>query len=318
MRRILASAAAAALVMAVPAAARGDDALEEYLERAAVSDFHARGVLICSWGETSAAASYEVSRSNGVSMVHGPDGDLLAGGGLSAVRTGTEWRALEIGSASSWRLSDRYALSTPRATSLLGRPATSYTVLEDGVPRVRLVVDDASSVPLLTEVLAADGEVFRLAVMVDFDNVDAMDAVTSVGEMPELTGMADMRTMTAVPAPDTFPEEVAGYRRADTYLAPGDTIHAFYTDGLFSFSVFEARRGATPEPFRSAATWEVGGEQYRRIVTPAHAWIQWHAPDRSYLLVGDLPPDHAAEVLAGLPQPGDRSWFVRLWRRLFG
>ena len=41
-------------------------------------------------------------------------------------------------------------------------------------------------------------------------------------------------------------------------------------------------------------------------------------PDNSYVLVGDLPPDHLADVLQTLPRPGDRSIFVKLWRRLFG
>jgi negative regulator of sigma E activity len=236
---------------------------------------------------------------------------------MAASRSGTEWRAVEISSASSWQLSDRYALSGPESLIRLGRPAVSYTVVEDGRPRVRMVVDEASAVPLMTEVLDGDGRVYRLAVMVDFEAGDGMDRLMA-DPMDELSGMPQMETMVAVDPPASLPDEVAGYRRVDTYLVTGETVQAFYSDGLFSFSVFEARRGATPETFRDAATWEVAGERYRRIVTPAHAWVQWHAPDRSYVLVGDLPPDHLAEVLSALPEPGNRSWFVRMWRRLFG
>jgi hypothetical protein len=318
MRRLVALVAIAGVLTVPAGVALADDALEQYLEAAASSDYRGRGVLICSWSGLSAGVSYDVIRSSGVSMVSGPDGDLLLGTGMSATRRGTEWRAVEISSASAWRLSDRYVLSSPQTTLRMGRPAYSYTVLEDGEPRVRLIVDQVSAVPLLTEVLDGDGRVYRLAVMVDFEAGDAVNRIAATDPMSQLETMSGTETMAAAASPESLPEQVAGYRRADTYLVSGDTVQAFYTDGLFSFSVFEARRGGTPEAFRDAETWEVGGERYRRIVTPSHAWLQWHAPDRSYLLVGDLPPDHLAEVLAGLPEPGDRSWFVRLWRRLFG
>ena len=59
-------------------------------------------------------------------------------------------------------------------------------------------------------------------------------------------------------------------------------------------------------------------ELYRRVVTPTSLWVHWDAPDHSYVLVGDLPPDHLTEVLAELPEPGRRNVLVRLWRRLFG
>jgi hypothetical protein len=54
------------------------------------------------------------------------------------------------------------------------------------------------------------------------------------------------------------------------------------------------------------------------VVTPSQVWVFWNAPDRSYVLVGDLPPDHLVTALGGLPQPGERGLMVRLWRRLFG
>lgn len=318
MRRLVALGLAGAVLLG-PVAALADDALEDYLEQAAASDFHGTGILFCAWAGLSAGVAYEVTRSGGVSMVSGPEGDVLSGAGTTATRDGAaEWRAIELTSASSWRLSDRYTLSARQPTSRLGRPATAYTVMEDGRPRVRLVVDDASSVPLLTEVLDGEGRVFRVAVMVEFEAGDAVARVAAARPMGELSGMEGTETMLPVAPPATLPGEVAGYRMADTYLVPGGTIQAFYTDGLFSFSVFEARRGSTPEAFRSAPNWEAGGERYRRIVTPALAWIQWHAPDHSYALVGDLPPDHLVAVLAGLPEPGNRSWFVQLWRRLFG
>ena len=125
--------------------------------------------------------------------------------------------------------------------------------------------------------------------------------------------------MTMEPATYTgeLPASAAGYQRADAYHA-GDGVQAFYTDGLFSFSVFEAKRGSTPDDFDDATKFQVDGEDYRRIVRASTVWVYWAAPDRSYVLVGDLPPDHLEQVLQALPEPGDRGLFVRIWRRLFG
>lgn len=295
--------------MALPVAARADDDLEVVLESAAEADFHGVGVVMCTWDGDSAATTYEVTRSHGMSMVHGPDGDFMLTGGLAASRSGADWYALEVGEWSAWSLSDRYSLGDPVATSRLGRPATEVMVMEGEVARARLVIDDASTVPLLTEILDGAGNVFRLAAMIEFDAEPApMDMPGDFHEHEML--------MSAEPT-DRLPETAFGYRRVDSY-ASEKTIQAFYSDGLFSFSVFESKRSSRPEDFAGATRFEVAGESYLRIVTPSNVWVQWDAPDRSYVLVGDLPPDHILAVLEELPEPGDRGFIVRLWRRLFG
>jgi hypothetical protein len=164
---------------------------------------------------------------------------------------------------------------------------------------------------LVTEIFDGEGDLYRLAVLVDF----------SPGPQPMPNTMPDiheMSTLSASPSAGDLPPEAAGYRMADVYRSGEAAIQAFYTDGLFSFSVFEAKRGERPDVFDAATRFEVNGEEYRRIVKPSQVWIHWDAPNRTYVLVGDLPPDHLAEVLAELPEPGDRAFLVRLWRRLFG
>ena len=184
-------------------------------------------------------------------------------------------------------------------------------ILEDGRVRARVVVDDESTIPLVTEILDADGRMFRLASLVEF----AIGPSDEYHEMPdEYQRRSVMEPMTAG---SRLPGDAAGYRLVDTYEAPGGT-QSYYSDGLFSFSVFEARRGRTPAEFDGATRFGIDGEVYRRIVTPTNVWVHWNSPDNSYVLVGDLPPDHLAEVLQTLPRPGDRSIFVQLWRRLFG
>ncbi|OFW67082.1 MAG: hypothetical protein A2Z12_04130 [Actinobacteria bacterium RBG_16_68_21] len=293
------------------ATARADDELQQYLEQAAVAEFHATGIVMSSWGTESVAAMYEITRSHGMSMVRGPAGDLMVVDGLTAVGSAEGWYAVEVGEAADWVLADRYTLGAPMPTTRLGRPASELMVFEDGTPRLRLIVDDASRVPLLTEVLDGDGRVFRVATLIDFapEQPAAPARPQSYGSHHMVMPMAEYSGLPGI---------LAGYRLTDTYGDPNGIVQGYYSDGLFSFSVFESKRGGTPGAFADAAAFTVDGSAYRRLVTPSYAWVQWHAPDRSYVLVGDLPPDHLAAVLVELPRPGDRGLFVRLWRRLFG
>ncbi|MDP2622653.1 MAG: hypothetical protein Q8Q29_02510 [Actinomycetota bacterium] len=312
MRRRFLVVLIATTALGLPVVAAADESLEELMENAGAGEFHAVGIVMCAWGDQSAAATYEVVRSRGMSMVHVPGRDLVLSRSLVAVGSGADWYALEVAEWSSWTLSERYTLGDAVATSRLGRAATAVTVLEDGRPRARLVIDDESTIPLVTEILDGEGRVFRLASLVEFE------PGTGEGhpEMPQDFGRRSV--MERATATARLPETAAGYRRADSYEAPGGALQSYYTDGLFSFSVFESRRGPMPNEFTQASEFEIDGEAYRRLVTPTNIWVHWSSPDRSYVLVGDLPPDHLLAVLADLPEPGDRAIFVQLWRRLFG
>lgn len=292
-------------------AAFADEDLQEYLENAATAEFHAEGIVMCTWGSDAVMATYEVTRTNGMSMVHGPAGDLMLVDGLMAISSGAGWYAVGVGGSAEWVLADRYTLGESTPTTRLGRPASEFFVLEDGVPRLRLIVDYESRVPLVTEVLDGEGRVYRLATLIDFTSGPSEEPVK-----PASYGTTRMLVPTA--SAGDLPATLGGYRRADTYGDPQGVLQGYYSDGLFSFSVFESKRGRTPDAFAHATAFVVDGATYRRFLTPSHVWVQWNGPDRSYVLVGDLPPDHLGDVLTGLPKPGDRGLFVRLWRRLFG
>lgn len=309
IRRLILVAIAA--LMMTPAVARADDELGEVLQSAMDADFHGSGVVMCTWGPDTAATTYEVTRSHGMSMVAGPSGDLMLSGALTASQSGADWYALEVGEWSAWSLSDRYSLGERVATTRLGRPATEVMVMEGGRLRARLVIDDESTVPLTTEVFDGDGSVFRFSAMVDFTAAPVAEM-----EMPDQFMEHDMLTVgTHSPR---LPDAAFGYTRSDTYAVDGGSTQAFYSDGLFSFSVFETGRRARPEEFESATRFEVDGVAYARIVTPSNVWVHWRGRDNSYVLVGDLPPDHIEAVLRELPQPGYRSVIMGWLRSLFG
>jgi hypothetical protein len=311
MRQLVLTVVAVAVTVlaAIPAAA--DDDLGYYLEQASSAEFHGEGIVLCNWDGDSAAARYDVTRSEGMTMATGPSGTAMIAEGLTAIRSGSDWYGLEVEEWAAWRLSDRYTLTDPVETLRLGREALAVTVLEGDVERARLIIDAESTVPLVTEIFDGAGGLYRMAVLVDF--------LPGPQPMPDsMPDMMEMDYLSRAPDAGALPEDLAGYRLADAYRADEDTVQAFYTDGLFSFSVFEAKRGERPEVFEGATRFEADGEEYRRIVTPSVVWVHWNAPDRTYVLVGDLPPDHLTDVLDELPDPGDRGFLVRLWRRLFG
>ncbi|MCJ7726331.1 MAG: hypothetical protein MUP76_08105 [Acidimicrobiia bacterium] len=309
--RLLAALTVLGFAMSIPAVATADDDVAGMLEEASEADFHGSGVLMCTWGSDSAAATYEVTRSAGMSMVEGPSGSLMSADGVSATRSGSDWYGTEVEEWAAWAVHTRYSLGETVATTRLGRPAFEVTILENGLPRIRLILDAESTVPLSTEILDGDGRVFRMAVLITFD--------PGTQDMPdEMPPMETMETIHPMASSGSLPAAVNGYVRADVYDAGSGAVQAFYTDGVFSFSVFEAKRSGRPEAFERATEFEAGGDRYRRIITPTSTWVHWDAPDRSYVLVGDLPPDHLLRVLEDFPAPGNRSFFVRLWRNLFG
>ena len=122
-----------------------------------------------------------------------------------------------------------------------------------------------------------------------------------------------------VPAGDSWlPPAISGYTRTDTYRGTDDWLQSFYSDGLFSFSVFEAVGSITLNQFRNAESFDAGGIEYDLLVRPTEVWVTWRSSGATFVLVGDLPPDHLDDVLGGLPAPDRPGLLKRLWRGIFG
>ena len=318
LRRLLTAGVAAALVAGSAGAAIADEPVQDLILEGSAADYHGRGVVLTAWAGDTAAAVFTVTRSDGMSMVTAAGGTLAVGSGTVARHDGESWYGTSIVDAAPWEVSDRYTLREAGTVTQLDRVARQVIVLENGFPRVRITVDDETSVPLRTEVLDGTGRVFRASFLTEMSSMSAISGVqqrSAEGPMPRTV---DSKEMAPGVGSDRLPETLGAYERADVYEAPGGGTHAYYTDGLFAFSVFEYPRAATPNAFDRAGDIELDGHRYRRIVEPSQIWLQWNAPDHGYVLVGDLPPDHLNSVVAELPDPGDRGILVRFWRRLFG
>jgi hypothetical protein len=310
-RRLVTLMLAVGVVVAVPAVAGADEPLERYLVDGAAAEFAGSGVVMCEWGGGMAAVSYSVVRSGGMTMVEGTGGHVMVSAPMMAVRSDSEWRSLEVDGAASWALSPRYSMGEVQATTRLGRSAHTLSIMEGGLTRARLIIDAETGVALHTEVYDGDGRVFRTASLTEFvpGPIDYPDRPSMVGEQ---------RMIPSIDAVGSLPASAGGYRQVDTYGGPAGSVQGFFTDGLFSFSVFESKRMELPAAFAEASDFVVGGHSYRRIVTASHVWLGWSDADRTYILVGDLPPDHLEAALADMPEPGEPNVLVKMWRRLFG
>ena len=163
---------------------------------------------------------------------------------------------------------------------------------------------------MATEVFNGDGELFRYSAMTEF----------SVWVDPAMAAFDDREYRMMLPLEDAkLPIELAEYHLTDVYAAPHDGRQAFYTDGLFSFSVFTTRgRANWAKIATNEYSYTADGYDYLRVISPTNVTVLWNAPTTAIALVGDLPPDHLVDVLGDLPRPGTDNWMKRMWRKLFG
>jgi hypothetical protein len=297
----------ATAVLAVSAAPASAD-LEDYLEEAEQADYSGRRLVVTFWGDGSEVGVFSVTHAGDMTMI---DGGQTANGSDGRVTGGQDRGAVVLEGWSRLSPTDRYTTAAPVTVSRLGRPAESVDVLEDGLLRARIVFDVDTRVPLLTEIFDGSGELFRYSAMIDFDPNPSLryaDLVPAGGDYDVM-----------LPAESTtMPSTAAGYVRADTYGGPDNTVQTFYTDGLFKFSIFEIAGDVLLERFAEAEALEVGGETYLALATPSELWVMWSSEGSTYVLVGDLPPDHLVQVLAELPRPDGGGLFNRIWHGIFG
>jgi hypothetical protein len=305
-RLTLISALAFASLVASSSPAFAD--LEEYLEQAEQADYTGRRLVVTFWGDGSEVGVFDVTHAGDTTMI---DGGQTASGSDGRVTGGQDRGAVVLQGWSRSSLTDRYTTAEPVAVTRLGRDAESVDVLEAGKVRARIVFDRGTRVPLLTEIFDGNGELFRYSAMIDFDPNPPLRYADLAPNASDYDVMLPAES-------NTMPSTAAGYVRADTYAGPDDTVQTFYTDGLFKFSIFEVVGDVALERFEAAAVLEANDANYLQLVAPNELWVMWSAKGSTYVLVGDLPPDHLVRILAELPVPEDGGLFNRIWHSIFG
>lgn len=309
IRRTLAIGGLAAMFVSVAITPALADPLADYLEDAGDAIYSGKRMVGTSWDGIESVDVIDVQHLGGMASVVSALGDVVAGDGRMYIG-GPEDAAISFVLQSRPDLGARYTIAYGEPTEHLGRPASIVEIMETETLRMRMIVDDSTSAPVATEVYDANGDIFRYSSMVEF----------FVSVDPALAGTDGREYRMVLPVEEVdLPTDLAGYRLADVYAGPSDGYQAFYTDGLFSFSVFttggRADWSATTD---HGQTYVTGDRAYLRVVNPTSVSVLWNGSGLALALVGDLPPDHLDQILAELPIPETGNWFERAWRGIFG
>jgi hypothetical protein len=129
-------------------------------------------------------------------------------------------------------------LSTAGSRTVAGRPATVVLAARpDGEPAQRLAVDDATGLLLAREVLGPDGKVQR-SVRFSSITIGARAATASAPSPPADVKSRTAEKLTSVPDGYRAPSSPAGFELVTRSRHP-DGVLLFYSDGVFTASVFE-------------------------------------------------------------------------------
>lgn len=299
-----------AAVMIFPAMSAGATELDELLEQSREAAYSAEQAISCSTPAGVRDALVRISQSGGditVASSVGDDVEVKSGdGGWTLSRHGGVVSSTSVESEEE-EVEPLYVVEDLGETFALGRSATAYRLLRDGVVRAELVFDDETGAMVVTTTFTEDGETYCQRRFISFDPTDpGTDPVTADGLEQASAGEQ---------VQSTLPETIVGFERLDVYEDDLGFRFAYYSDGFFSFAVFET---PTMVELEYGDIYDLAGDPYRRSFSPGQATYAWEARSGGMALVGDLPPDLHADVLSALPTPRTPNIFRRLWRSLFG
>jgi hypothetical protein len=295
-------------VVAIPSIASATE-LDELLERGREAAYTAEQLITCSTPDGVRDALVRIEQSGAeIRIGSGVDAntEVTAGAGGWALvhQGGVVEEATLAGSAKE--VETRYLVEDVGSESFMGREASVYRLLREGVLRAELVFDEETGALVRATSFDAAGDAYCIHRFVSFDPEDPMLPVKMAtdAELAPVDGVSSI-----------FPEAVAGFTRLDQYEDADGFRFAYYSDGFFSFGVFEA---PTRVGLSDATTLKIGDLSYQRVFSAGQAIYTWETMRRGMALVGDLPPDLHEAVLAELPLPSDPGLFRRIWRSLFG
>ncbi len=192
---------------------------------------------------------------------------------------------------------DSWDLATRPGRTIAGRPTTLVVAKRpDGSVAQRLFVDNATGLLLARTVLGSDGRVER---SVTFQSIE-IGAATSV----DVPGRArPQRTEALASVPDGYdaPASPAPGYELITRSRLGDGVMFFYSDGLFSASVYEQRGDLNWDALPAGGTTtSVDGNRARAYNRPSGDVLVWERDGLVYTAVSDAPSDVFAKITSGL------------------
>ena len=309
LSRLVTVASVAAVTVTLIASGASADELTDYLERAHQSTYSANRLVVSVWGGQTQISSSFVEHSQGMEVIQVDSTWSMIGNGTAMTMDDTP-SGVAFVSRSEPITTGRYVVSDVTQVTHMGRTCELVRVMEGDAVRARMLVDVRTGAPLITESFTDEGKVFRRSSLQNF-----LAYRTYSG--PSSTGGAEY-DIVMPGASDGLPEAIYGYRLVDVSEAPGDSEQGFYSDGLFSFSLFVLGDVSSVTGFETPIPLITETGVYDLVSTAYDVSVHWTDLTNHFVIVGDLPPDHAVEVLAELPAPNARSAFAQWWHGLFG
>lgn len=315
MRRLVAMVA---FFMLLPATAVWGAEVNELLRRGQEASYSAEQTISCSTPDGVRDAVVRITQTGDelrVSSSVTDDVEVAAGAGTWSMTSG-DGLVAEAAVAAAADAADTedsealYTVAEERSVEYLGRAAMSYLLIRDGQPRGELTFDNETGALVEAITFTIDGDTYCERRFISFQT-DPDSALASDG---------DAKAPREGTPPVTVEEsnlatDVAGFELLDQYEDEDGLRFAYYSDGFFSFALFE-----TPEavalPESTTVDFETG--TYVRAFTAGQVTYVWETRVGGMALVGDLPPDLHEAVLSAMPHPEDPGFLRRWWRNLFG
>ncbi|HEU4948164.1 MAG TPA: sigma-E factor regulatory protein RseB domain-containing protein [Kribbella sp.] len=304
-----------AAVSPAPTAQREDSPLAvSWLQRAATApdrvSFH--GIqIITSWGPQGASSAmldilHAAKQGSEISVVGaGPPG------AKAFVQRAAETAGPTVDGGPLALLRATYELVYKGRTETIGRPAVLIEALRaDRTLAARFWIDKATGLLLQRQLYAGDGRTMvRATVYTELEVHGAYflshlppmvpSGVTSIG-----LGRVDSLRSRGWNCMNELPASLKLYDvRTD---AAGGSLQFSYSDGLFAVSLFEQRGGLDPAAVAgyTVSNTPEGAQVYIRQGMPSYA--VWSSGGIVYTLIGDIPYDVLATVVAAFPHEPPR------------
>lgn len=190
------------------------------------------------------------------------------------------------------------------------RPAVVIAARDDeGRARAKYAVDRATGQLLRRAVLDRNGRVVRSVAFVAILTVPE-----GVAEPPpdgaEPATSASPRPIEAVPAGFVERDEISdSYRLLGRYEQPDGSVQQYYSDGLFTLSVFQTEGRVDWDALAPAEPARVDGLRSRAYATASGTIVVWGQRGLVLTVIGDGPRDRVMAAVADLSgRAEDGSW----------
>ncbi|MDP9494908.1 MAG: hypothetical protein M3P87_06680 [Actinomycetota bacterium] len=301
MRRAIALATVFTLLPATAAAAD----LEELLERSQEATYSAEQVISCSTPDGVRDAVVSLEQVGGEMHVSGEVDVSSGSGGWALVREGSVVNSASVEAGSS-DTDLAYRIDDGVAHPFLNRKAGLYQLYAGDVLRGELIVDGNTGALLSVVTYNSDGSVYCERRFIEFDPTPPETSAATLTTSDTLEPIEDSTTL---------PASLGTFQLLDIYQDDQGFVFAYYSDGFFSFAVFQT---PTVVELTDAGSLTLEDSVYARSFAPGQVTYSWETRTGGMALVGDLPPDMHPEVLGGLTHPFAPGFLQRIWRSIFG